>query len=86
VVAARQQFVRRQRGAFFLDLVENLPRHLRLRGLRGDAGFCRPELLALWEELRLPYMVAAQLRQPVQKLIKRELPRAADRSGRHRSH
>ena len=68
--------MRRQRGAFFLDLVENLPRHLRLRGLRGDAGFCRPELLGpCGEELRLPYMVVAQLRQPVQKLIKRELPR-----------
>ena len=40
--------------AFFLDLWENLPRHLRLRGVRGDAGFCLPELLALWEQLKLP--------------------------------
>ena len=43
--------------AFFLDLWNNLPAHLRLRGVRADAGFCLPELLALWEQLRLPYVV-----------------------------
>ncbi len=56
--------------AFFLDLWENLPRHLRLRGVRADSGFCLPELLALWEQLRLPYVVVAQLSQPVQKILK----------------
>jgi len=56
--------------AFFLDLWENLPRHLRLRGVRADAGFCLPELLALWERLQLPYVVVAQLSQPIQKLLK----------------
>ena len=56
--------------AFFLDLWENLPSHLRLRGVRADAGFCLPELLALWEQLRLPYVVVAQLSQPLQKLLK----------------
>lgn len=60
--------------AFFLDLWENLPGHLRLRGVRADAGFCLPELLALWEQLRLPYVVVAQLSQPIQKLIKGDLP------------
>lgn len=30
--------------AFFLDLWENLPSHIRLRGVRADAGFCLPEL------------------------------------------
>jgi hypothetical protein len=60
--------------AFFLDLWENLPRHLRLRGVRADAGFCLPELLALWEQLHLPYVVVAQLSQPIQKLIKSDLP------------
>jgi DDE family transposase len=60
-------------SAFFLDLWENLPRHIRLRGVRADAGFCLPELLALWEELRLPYVVVAQLSQPIQKLIKGDL-------------
>lgn len=60
-------------AAFFLDLWENLPRHLRLRGVRADSGFCLPELLALWEDLRLPYVVVAQLSQPIQKLLKSDL-------------
>src|SRR5271166_4873738 len=34
---------------FFLDLWENLPPHIRLRGVRADSGFCLPELMALWE-------------------------------------
>lgn len=59
--------------AFFLDLWENLPRHIRLRGVRADAGFCLPELLALWETLGLPYVVVAQLNLPVQQLIKKGL-------------
>lgn len=60
--------------AFFLDLWENLPRHLRLRGVRADAGFCLPELLALWEHLKLPYVVVAQLSEPIQKIIRGDLP------------
>jgi hypothetical protein len=59
--------------AFFLDLWENLPRHIRLRGVRADSGFCLPELLALWERLGLPYVVVAQLSQPIQKLLKGDL-------------
>jgi DDE family transposase len=59
--------------AFFLDLWENLPTHLRLRGVRADAGFCLPELLELWEQLRLPYVVVAQLSQPIQRLLKGDL-------------
>ena len=59
--------------AFFLDLWENLPRHIRLRGVRADSGFCLPELLALWEQLKLPYVVVAQLSQPIQQLIKGDL-------------
>jgi hypothetical protein len=60
--------------AFFLDLWENLPGHIRLRGVRADSGFCLPDLLALWEQLRLPYVVVAQLSQPIQRLIKGDLP------------
>lgn len=59
--------------AFFLDLWANLPCHLRLRGVRADAGFCLPELLALWEQLKLPYVVVAQLSQPIQRLLKSDL-------------
>jgi hypothetical protein len=56
--------------AFFLDLWENLPRQVRLRGVRADSGFCLPELLALWERLQLSYVVVAQLSQPIQQLLK----------------
>ena len=56
--------------AFFLDLWHNLPRHVRLRAVRADSGFCLPELLALWEQLRVPYMVAAQLSEPIKTLLR----------------
>jgi hypothetical protein len=59
--------------AFFLDLWENLPRHIRLRGVRADSGFCLPDLLALWEQLGLPYVVVAQLSQPIQRLLRGDL-------------
>jgi hypothetical protein len=60
-------------ASFFLDLWENLPRQVRLRGVRADSGFCLPELLSLWEELALPYVVVAQLSQPIQRLLKGSL-------------
>jgi hypothetical protein len=59
--------------AFFLDLWENLPRHIRLGGVRADSGFCLPELLALWEQLELPYVVVAQLSHPIQRLLRSDL-------------
>ena len=55
--------------AFFPDLWGNLPRHLRLRGVRTDSGFCLPEPLALWKQLRLPCVVVAQMSQPIQNLF-----------------
>ena len=59
--------------AFFMDLWENLPRHIRLRGVRADSGFCLPELLALGEQLNLPYVVVARLNRPIQKIIRGDL-------------
>ena len=59
--------------AFFLDLWHQLPRHVRLRVVRGDSGFCLPELLELWETLRLPYIVAAQLSEALKTLIRSDL-------------
>ena len=56
--------------AFFLDLWHNLPRHVRLRGVRADSGFCLPELLDLWEQLRLPYVVVAQLSEPIKNILR----------------
>lgn len=60
--------------AFFLDLWEHRPRQIRLKGVRADSGFCRPELLNLWAQLQLPYVVVAPLSQPIQKLLKGGLP------------
>jgi hypothetical protein len=45
--------------------------------VRADAGFCVAELLALWEQLHLPYVVVAQLNVPIQQLIKKGLPWSA---------
>ena len=59
--------------AFFQELWSNRPRHLRLRVVRADSGFCTSELLALWEELRLPFIVVAKLTEPVQRLVRGNL-------------
>jgi hypothetical protein len=59
--------------AFFQELWANRPRHIRLGGVRADSGFCLPELLALWESLRVPYVVVAQLSQPIQRLLRGDL-------------
>ena len=59
--------------AFFLDLWENLPRHIRLRLVRADSGFCLPELLDLWEKLKLRYIVVERLTVPVKRLIRHEM-------------
>lgn len=59
--------------SFFLDLWENLPRQIHLRVVRADAGFCVGALLMLWETLRLNFVVAARLTQPLQSVLKKEL-------------
>ena len=41
--------------------------------MRADSGFCLPELLALWEHLRLPSVVVAQLSQPIQRSLRGDL-------------
>ena len=58
--------------AFFLDLWENLPRHIRLRLVRADSGLCLPELLDLGEKRKLRYMVVERLTVPVKRLIRHE--------------
>lgn len=59
--------------AFFLDLWEQLPRHVRIRAVRADSGFCLVELLALWEQMKVPYIVVARLTEPVQRLVSKEI-------------
>jgi len=55
--------------SFFLDLWGRLPAHLRLRVVRADSGFCVSELLRLWEQLHLPFIVVARLTRPLQRVI-----------------
>ncbi|MCC5021395.1 MAG: transposase [Candidatus Synoicihabitans palmerolidicus] len=54
---------------FFRELWGNLPKHVRLRVVRADAGFCPADLLALWEELRVKFIVAARLTRPVKSQL-----------------
>ncbi len=58
--------------AFFLDLWDNLPSHLKVRVVRADSGFYVAELLRLWEQLRVKFIVVAKLSQPVQSLLRRQ--------------
>jgi hypothetical protein len=59
--------------AFTLDLLAHLPRHLRLRVVRADSGFCLAEWLDLLEQQQLRYIVVARLLKPLQRLVKKEL-------------
>jgi hypothetical protein len=59
--------------AFTLDLLANLPRHLRLRVVRADSGFCVAEWLDLLEQQQLRFIVVARLLKPLQRLLKQEL-------------
>jgi hypothetical protein len=58
--------------AFTLELLGNLPRHIRLRVVRADAGFCQAPWLHLLESQALQYIVVAALRSPVQRLCRKE--------------
>jgi hypothetical protein len=58
--------------AFTLDLLSNLPRHLRLRLIRADSGFHYDPWLSLLESQGLHYIVVADLSVRVQRLIKKE--------------
>jgi len=62
---------------FFLDLWANSPSHLKLHVVRADSGFCVSQLLRLWEQLRLKFIVVARLTHPVQQLIRKETTWAA---------
>jgi hypothetical protein len=58
--------------SFFLDLRDQLPRHIRLRAVRADSGFCMGELFDVWEQMHLPYIVAGKLTVPVKQLIRHD--------------
>jgi len=59
--------------AFTLDVLDNLPRWIRLRLVRADSGFCVPEFLDLLESQGLSYIVVARLLRPIQRLLKKEM-------------
>ena len=60
--------------SFTLELLSNLPRHLRLRLVRADSGFCEDRWLSLLEERRLAYIVVAVLHHKITSLLRQETP------------
>jgi len=58
--------------AFTVDLLIRLPRHVRLRLVRADSGFCDAAWLALLEERGLHYIVVAKLLAPLHRLCRQE--------------
>ena len=58
--------------SFTLDLLSNLPRHIRVRLIRADSGFYRDDWLSLLETQALPYIVVAELQIKLQRLIRKE--------------
>jgi hypothetical protein len=69
-------------SAFTLDLLHNLPRHVRLRLVRADSGFFADSWLSFLEGQGLPYIVVADLNVRVQSLLKRTTQwRATDLEG-----
>lgn len=58
---------------FTLELLSNLPRHLRLRLVRADSGFCEDRWLSLLEERRLPYIVVAVLHHKITSLLRKDM-------------
>jgi hypothetical protein len=59
--------------AFTLELLGNLPAHIRLRVVRADSGFCVASWLGLLEGQRLKYIVVARLLKPLQRLCRKEV-------------
>ena len=58
--------------AFTLELLQNLPKHIRLRLVRADSGFCNAPWLGLLETQHLKYIVVARLLAPLQRLCRKE--------------
>ncbi len=73
LAAFGQCHLREQCGGFLPGICgRTCPGHIRLRRGAGPIPWASgsPELLALWEELRVPYVVVAQLSQPIQRLLR----------------
>ena len=59
--------------AFTLELLGRLPRHVRVRVVRADSGFCQAPWLELLEGQGLKFIVVAVLRAPLQRLLRKEM-------------
>lgn len=55
-----------------MELLSNLPSHIRLRLVRADSGFCEDAWLSLLESRRLPYIVVSALHCKLQTLLRKE--------------
>lgn len=59
-------------AAFTLELLSNLPRHVRLRLIRADSGFHYDEWLSMLESRNLRYIVVANIAQRVRSYIQKQ--------------
>jgi len=57
---------------FTLNVLQELPRHIRLGLVRADSGFCCDQWLALLEQKNLKYIVVGKLREPIRALLRKE--------------
>jgi len=55
--------------AFTEEMLERLPRHIRIGLVRADSGFFEQQWLELLEKRHLPYIVVGRLVEPVRQLI-----------------
>ena len=58
---------------FTQELLSNLPRHIRIRLVRADSGFCQGPWMSLLEGLLLPYIVVARLHVKLKSLIRKQM-------------
>ena len=56
---------------FTLELLERLPRYIRIGLVRADAGFFEEKWLQLLEKLHLPYIVVGRVHEPLRQLIRK---------------
>lgn len=54
---------------FLTELLNHLPRHIHVRLVRADSGFCATSLLEFLETRQLPYVIAARLLRPIKSLL-----------------
>lgn len=57
---------------FTLEILQRLPRYVRIGLVRADSGFCFESWMCLLETLHLPYIIVGKLYGPVRSLIRRQ--------------